>query len=198
MKIVVKYFVNGLLFLVPVLVTVYVVYWVFSTIDHAVGSLIVAGLDETEPSWWVSGLGVVISLVFITLVGLLTRLFITRPITQLVERLFGKLPLIKLLYGSIKDLVGAFVGEKKRFDKPVLVELVPGSSAKAMGFVTRESMEFMGLADELAVYFPQSYNFAGSVLIVPKSQITPLDVDSSDVMAFIVSGGVSGKAETVT
>jgi uncharacterized membrane protein len=101
-------------------------------------------------------------------------------------------PLVKLLYSSIKDLVGAFVGDQKKFDQPVIVNVMPGGSAKALGFVTRKSMDFLGLEKSVAVYFPQSYNFAGSVLIFPLDQVQPIQADSSEVMAFIVSGGVSG------
>ena len=182
-----KYFASGLLFLIPVAATVYVVYGIFSAIDGGVRALLGDQLD-----WWFTGLGVVISLAVVTLVGVLTSLFIMRPIVQLVERVLGGLPLIRLLYSSIKDLIGAFVGEKKKFDQPVLVSVIKGGSAKALGFVTRRSLDFLGLKDEVAVYFPQSYNFAGNVLIVGADQVQLVDADSSEVMAFIVSGGVSG------
>ena len=76
--------------------------------------------------------------------------------------------------------------------EPVLVALLPGSSARALGIITRESLAELGLPGDVAVYLPQSYNFAGQVLVVPASAVTPLDAPSSDVMAFIVSGGVSG------
>ena len=191
MKPIIKYFANGLLFLIPVGATIYIVYWIFATVDTLVRDLLVRDPGE-HSQWWFAGLGVLITITFIFTVGLLTSLFITRPLTQLVEKLFARTPLIKLLYSSIKDLIGAFVGDKKKFDKPVMVTLIPTSNVKALGFVTRRSMEIFGLQDEVAVYLPQSYNFAGSVLIVPAAQITPLNVDSADVMAFIVSGGVSG------
>ncbi|MBN1764131.1 MAG: DUF502 domain-containing protein [Sedimentisphaerales bacterium] len=187
MKTIFKYFVSGLLFLIPVGATVYVIYWIFTTIDR-----LVRGPLEEILGMWVTGLGVVISLLVILFVGVLTRLFITRPLIRLIEKLFEKLPLVKLLYSSVKDLIGAFVGDKKKFDQPVLVTIVPDSNTRAMGFITRKNMDFWNLKDDVAVYFPQSYNFAGNIMIVPRSQITPLDVDSSDVMAFIVSGGVSG------
>ena len=195
MKSIVKYFMNGLLFLIPVGVTIYVVYWVFNAIDKGVLGLVLQIADVGEdqaPVWWWTGLGVLLSLGVITGVGFLCTMFITRPIMMLIEKVFERLPLIKLMYSSIKDLIGAFVGEKKKFDQPVLVTLVSGSNAKALGFITRKSMEFLGLKDEVAVYFPQSYNFAGSVIIIPRDQVTPVEADSSEVMAFIVSGGVSG------
>ena len=196
MKTLARYFVNGLLFLIPVVVTVYVIVWVFRSIDSGVQQIIIRNPAGVLPQWWVTGLGVLISLTVITIVGVLTKLFITQPVVQLVERIFGRLPLVKLLYSSIKDLVGAFVGDEKKFDQPVLVNLLPGSDAKALGFITRQSMEFWGLKNEVAVYFPQSYNFAGSVLIVPAERVKPLHADSADVMAFIVSGGVSGPTES--
>ena len=104
-----------------------------------------------------------------------------------------KAPFVKLLYTSIKDLIEAFMGEKRRFDQPVLVSLSPGGHGEAVGFVTRTDLEVLGLLDHVAVYFPQSYNFAGHLLVFPKDQIRPLEAESSEVMAFIVSGGVSGR-----
>ena len=194
MKKLIKYFGNGLLFIIPLVATIWVVYWVFATVDAGVQNIIFVKDSTREPDWWINGLGVVISLAAITMVGFLSTLFITRPIMQLVEKLFARLPLVKLLYSSIKDLIGAFVGDKKKFDQPVLVNFSPGSGAKAIGFITRKTMDFWQMPDDVAVYFPQSYNFAGNLLIVPRNQITLLDADSSDVMAFLVSGGVSGPA----
>jgi uncharacterized membrane protein len=97
-----------------------------------------------------------------------------------------------MIYSSIKDLVNAFVGDQKRFDKPVMVRVLPGSDVQIMGFVTRDSLTSIGMAESIAVYIPQSYNFAGNVIVVPKGQVTPLEIESGKVMAFIVSGGVSG------
>jgi uncharacterized membrane protein len=102
-----------------------------------------------------------------------------------------RLPFVRLLYSSTRDLLNAFVGEKRRFDKPVLVTPYPGGVARALGFVTQESLSTLGLADHVTVYLPQSYNFAGSLLIFPAGAVVPLDADSADVMAFIVSGGVT-------
>jgi uncharacterized membrane protein len=97
---------------------------------------------------------------------------------------------VKLIYTSLKDLIDAFVGDKKRFDRPVAVEF-PGAGY-ALGFITREDLALPGFEGTSAVYFPQSYNFAGNVLLVGRERIRPLDADSSLVMTFIVSGGVSG------
>lgn len=179
MKYLVKCFFKGLLVFVPVALTVFAIFWIFTKLD---------GLLSLP----VPGFGLIITLVFITLVGLLASNFIGKKCVALVDRLFTKLPLAKLLYSAIKDIVGAFTGEKKSFDTPAIVELTP-DGPKAVGFITRDSLEFLSLSDHVAVYFPQSYNFAGSLLLFPSERVIPLDVDSSEAMAFVVSGGVSGK-----
>jgi uncharacterized membrane protein len=103
----------------------------------------------------------------------------------------NRLPFVKLLHSSLKDVMTAFVGEKKRFDRPVVVELIPGSGVMAIGFMTRESLEHFNLENEVAVYFPQSYNFAGNLILYPRSSVKTLDAESAKVMAFVVSGGVT-------
>lgn len=180
MKRLVRYFLEGLLYVIPLAVTVFVLYKIFVTVD---------GFLKLP----IPGLGFVLTIVGITLIGLLASNVLTRGLLALVAKLFEKVPFIKLIYTSIKDLIGAFVGDKKSFDKPVLVTLTTDGHAKAIGFITRESLETYGLVDHVAVYFPQSYNFAGNLLIFPKDQVQPLDVESSEAMAFLVSGGVSGK-----
>nr|WP_241254499.1 DUF502 domain-containing protein [Brevibacillus sp. SYP-B805] len=174
-----------MLFVIPLAVTLYVLYKVFVTVDGL--------LRPYLPGPGIPGLGFVLTLVIITLVGILASNVLTRGLLSLVDRLFEKMPFVKLIYSSLKDLIGAFVGDKKSFDKPVLVRLAPDSEAKAIGFITRESLDAFGLADHVAVYFPQSYNFAGNLLIFPRTQVEPLEADSADVMAFLISGGVSGK-----
>ncbi|MFY0543349.1 DUF502 domain-containing protein [Brevibacillus sp. H7] len=180
MKRLVRYFLEGLLYVIPLAVTVFVLYKIFVTVD---------GFLKLP----VPGIGFVLTIVGITLVGVLASNVLTRGLLALVDRLFVRVPFIKLIYSSIKDLIGAFVGDKKSFDKPVLVTLSADSRAKAIGFITRESLDAYGLEDHVAVYFPQSYNFAGNLLIFPREQVKPLDVESSEAMAFLVSGGVSGK-----
>ena len=178
-----NYFLKGLLIFVPAALTIFTIIWVFTKLDGLFGKTLRISIP---------GLGLVVTVAIITSIGFLASNFIGKKFFTLVDKVFAKLPLVKMLYSAIKDMIEAFAGEKKSFDKPVLVELMP-AGPKAVGFITRKSMEFLSLADHVAVYFPQSYNFAGSVLIFPAEQVKPLDVDSAEVMAFIVSGGVSGK-----
>ena len=179
MKRLLNYFLNGLLVFVPVAVTIFTVILVFTKLDSL--------LKLPIP-----GLGLVITILAITLIGFLASNFVGNKLFELIDRMFTKLPIVKMLYSAIKDVIGAFAGEKKSFDKPAIVELTPGG-AKALGFITRKDLEFLSLSDHVAVYFLQSYNFAGSVLIFSSDRVTPIDVNSSEAMAFVVSGGVSGK-----
>jgi uncharacterized membrane protein len=139
----------------------------------------------------VPGVGFAATILLITLVGFAGSNFVTRSVVALVDRLVARLPFVRLLYGSTKDLLNAFVGERRRFDRPVLVRLIPGSEARAFGFVTQAALEGLGLAGSVAVYLPQSYNFAGQLWVLPTEAVQPLAADSSEVMAFIVSGGVT-------
>jgi len=178
-----RYFVNGLILSTPIAVTLYVCWRLFRAVD-----------GWLNLPW--HGAGFVVTVALITLVGWLATTFLWNTLFGLVERAMDRLPLVRFLYNSLKEVLGAFVGEKKRFDRPVMVSLAPGGSAHALGFLTRESLDSLGLPGLVAVYLPQSYNFAGQVLLFPASQVTPLTgAVSSDVMAFIVSGGVVEGAE---
>ena len=172
-----KHFLRGLLVTVPVALTAFIVWTVFRTIDG-----------------WLSipipGAGFIITIAAITFIGVLASNLVARQAITMFEELLRKLPFVRLLYSSSKDLLSAFVGEKRRFDAPVLVSLQPDGAVKALGFVTSESMEDFGLTDYVAVYLPESYNFAGNLFVVPRSRIQRLERESAEVMAFIVSGGV--------
>lgn len=175
----IRNFFEGLFILVPVIVTIYVVFFVFKAID--------GWLNIPIP-----GVGFLLTIALLVLAGRLASNVFFRGALGSLENLLTRTPFIKLVYTSIKDLIEAFMGEKKRFDQPVIVTLMPGSQTKAIGFVTRKSLEMFNLADHVAVYFPQSYNFAGNLLVFPRDQVQALNAESSEVMAFVVSGGVSG------
>jgi uncharacterized membrane protein len=173
-----NYFFKGIVLLAPLAFTVYVCVRVFATIDGWLGIPI-------------PGVGFVATVVLITLFGFLASSFLTRRMLAVVEGVLERLPFVRLLYSSTKDLLNAFVGEKRRFDKPVLVSPFPGGDARVLGFVTQETLATIGMHEHVAVYMPQSYNFAGQLMIFPATAVTALDAESADVMAFIVSGGVT-------
>jgi len=180
MKRLLGYFLRGLVVLAPLAVTIYVCVVVFRTIDGWLGL--------PYP-----GAGFVATVALVTLVGFLASSLFAQALAgllALVERALTRLPFVRLLYTSTKDLLNAFVGEKRRFDRPVALTL--GGEVRALGFVTSPDLAKLGLPGMVAVYLPQSYNFAGNLVVVPASHVAPIDADSADVMAFVVSGGVTG------
>lgn len=184
MRRVVSYFFQGLVFLVPIALTAWLIASVFVTLDGWVrGSLGIA----------FPGSGVVLTLVFVTLIGVFASHFFTRRLFVVFERVIERVPVVKLLHGSVRDLMNAFVGPDRRFDRPVLVDLSAQGQVRALGFVTRESLDPYDLPDSVAVYFPQAYNFAGQLVIVPRTAVRPVALPPSEVMTFIVSGGISGR-----
>lgn len=186
MKRITNYFLQGLLFMVPLVVTVYVFYFLFLKIDGLL-RIPIPGLGV------VPGVGFLATILLVILVGFLVSNFLTKRLLLWLDSLFNRLPLVKILYGSIKDLINAFVGDKKSFNQPVLVRLNLDGDAHVLGFITCDCLTNLGLNDMVSVYVPQSYNFAGQLLLFPREQVRMLDTNSADVMTFIVSGGVAGK-----
>ncbi len=181
----VKYFVRGLIVFVPAVVAVYVLWTVFVKVDGILGIP-------------VPGAGLLATAALVTLAGFLASNFVTRRAFDLLERIFQRVPFVKLVYGAARDIISAFVGERRSFDRPVAVSLGGPEAPKLLGFATRESLSGIGLDGHIAVYVPQSYAFAGHVLLVPRAQVTPLAAPSAEAMAFIVSGGVSGLVPAAT
>jgi uncharacterized membrane protein len=184
-------FLKGILILGPLFVTLYVIYIVFVKIDNL--------LPIKTP-----GVGFALTILFIILVGFLTSNVLFESIFNRLEKAVTRLPVVKLLYFSIKDFINAFVGEKKSFTRPVMITLGPGilagggaaaasaTDVKILGFVTADALDLPGTEGRVAVYIPQSYNFGGVLILVPADRITPMNTaDSAKIMAFIVSGGVS-------
>ena len=180
-----KYFFRGLVVLAPLVLTVWLTFEIFLRVYRWLGGLF---------GFTIPGAGVLLTIALITLFGFLASNLLARTLLGAVEALLARLPFVRLLYGSTRDLLNAFVGERRRFDTPVLVTLSPESNLKTLGFVTQESLERYGLPTYVAVYLPQSYNFAGNLVVVPAAQVERIRAGGADVMAFIVSGGVTAAA----
>ncbi len=172
----IKNFLRGLVIVVPIALTVYILYVAFIWVDRL--------LPLRVP-----GAGFGILLVAIILIGWLGSNFVGRKFVELTELLFTRAPLVRLIYASLKDLLEAFVGDRKRFDQPVAVKLAEG--VRTLGFVTQADLGFLALEGNVAVYLPFAYSMAGSLVIVPNASVERLAVDSASVMALVVSGGIS-------
>lgn len=180
---IIRYFFSGTLFIVPLVATVYFIFKSFQWLDDL--------LSLPYP-----GLGFLIIFGVITLFGYLTTNFAFKTATDWLEYVINKIPFIKLIYSSLKDLIGAFVGEKRKFDKPVLVEINKENKLYQIGFITQHDLSELGLNDMISVYLPHSYAFSGLHYVVPKEKVTPLNVSGPVAMKYIVSGGVSGWRES--
>ena len=191
MKRLLNFFFQGLLFVVPIAVTLWVLFrailWVDGLLPFQV-PIHLPGKTEID----IPGLGLITIFLFIAAVGWLSARYIRNPLFSYLEQLIDKAPLVKLIYSSVKDLVQAFVGEKRRFNQPVLVRLEKESEINRIGFITQEDLSDLGLGKEkVAVYLPFSYSFAGELIILPRENIRPLNASGTDMMKFIISGGVT-------
>jgi uncharacterized membrane protein len=184
MKRFLRYFLQGLLFVIPLSFTIYIVVKSITWVDSIIPELF--GL-ELYP-----GVGLVIIVSIVTLVGYLGSTLIAKPAFTVFENFLYRIPLVNLIYSSVKDVIGAFVGDKKKFNQPVLVKVNKDFNIYRLGFITQSDLKILDIQDKVAVYFPHSYNISGNLFIVPKDHITVLHAPSSEVMKFIVSGGVSG------
>ena len=183
LRLLLKYFFQGLLLIAPVVVTGYVLYLVFMFLD-SIFPIDIPGLSLLS----------VVGLIILT--GYLSSTFFFKPVFALMEDLLNRVPLIKLVYGALKDLFGAFVGEKKRFDRAVLVTIDRNTGMQKLGFITQSDLSALGIKGKVAVYLPHSYNISGNLFIVPAENITPIEgISSAEAMKFIVSGGIAGVGE---
>ena len=177
---VIQYFLQGLLILGPVSITIYFIYIVFDKIDSIL-----------RPAINIPGLGFVIIIGFILFVGYISSFFVMGRILSVVNKFLEKTPGIKLLYSFVRDFFEAFAGNKKKFTHNVLA-CVDDTDVWRVGFITQEDMRIFGMENYVAVYLPMAYSVAGNVYIVPKERIRPItSISAAQSMKFAVSGGVT-------
>ena len=175
---IIKNFLRGLVIVVPIAITVYVVVEAFLRIDRL--------LELRTP-----GLGFALTILVIVAVGALATNIVGRTLLRMTETVFTRAPIVRIVYAAVKDLLEAFVGDQKRFDKPVAVALTPDGAVRSLGFVTQEDLDFLAMPGHVAVYLPFSYSMAGGLVIVPRERVERLDAGSASMMALVVSGGIS-------
>ena len=194
-KKVIQYFLQGLLIIAPLAITIYAIYWVISTVDGWVPIFREAIRDAQGNVLRYEvknyGLGFLIILFAIIVIGYLSSFFIQSKVFNLFDHWLEKTPGIKFIYTSTRDFFEAFAGEKKRFNKAVLANVF-GEDVWIVGFLTDEEMHKFELgADKVAVYVPQAYNFAGQLYILPRDKVKKIDkISSGEAMKYAVTGGV--------
>ncbi|RZL47155.1 MAG: DUF502 domain-containing protein [Pedobacter sp.] len=185
-----NYLIKGLLIVVPIALSIFIVVWAVTTVDSWLNINNILGVNPiTGANRNIPGLGLALVIAIILVAGIVVTNFVTEPMYNWFQRTMNRLPLLNFIFSSIKDLTEAFVGDEKKFNHPVLVDVEGGM--KRIGFLTQNDLTKIDLPGDAIVYFPFSYSFAGQVYVVSKEKITPLKMSAADAMKLVVSGGVS-------
>ena len=192
-----KLFLQGLLILAPISITIWTVISAFNWIDGILPNLVYSvapkllGTDASGLPRRIPGLGFVVFIGMALLVGYISPSFIVSRVVEFAESMLERTPGIKFIYSTIKDFFEAFAGNKRKFTKSVLV-CVAAEDVWQVGFITQEELDEFGLKEYVAVYVPQSYAFAGHLYFVQRHRVRVLtDISSADAMKFAISGGVA-------
>lgn len=192
-----SYFVQGLIIIAPIAITIFAVTSLFNFIDSIMPNLVhklfpnVVGTYADGTPRRIPGLGFVVVILIVLLVGYVSSSFIVGRVVELFGRVLEKTPGIKIIYTTVKDFFEAFAGDKKKFNKPVLVSLHQ-DNVWQIGFVTHQQLNEFGLHEHVAVYVPFSYSIAGQLFFVPSTQIKVVEnISSTEAMKFAISGGVT-------
>ena len=191
-----QWFLQGMLVIAPITITVYAMYAVISTIDGWIP--IFTHIDEKGVVHVQNyGVGLIIILSVIILIGYFSSFFITGRIISFMDKFMEKTPGIKHIYSTTRDFFEAFAGDKKKFTQNVLAN-VDDNDVWRLGFITRDDMADFGLIDYVSVYVPMAYSVAGNVYIIPRARVKPIThISSAQTMKFAVSGGVTDIDEEV-
>jgi uncharacterized membrane protein len=186
-KPILSYFWQGLLYTTPLGATVFFIYLAFNFLNGLTKDVIQSLFNTSIP-----GLGIVLMFAVITTIGYFGKSLISKPLVSFIDSTLDKTPFIKIIYTSIKDLLQAFVGQKKKFSEPVLVKVNKESDIQRIGFVTQRDLSQLGIDKEhIAVYFPFSFGYSGALYVVPAENVTPVTASPTEVMKFVISGGVT-------
>lgn len=189
------YFLQGLIILAPIIITIYAVTALFNFIDNilpdVLGRLFPHWVDSNGRPNRIPGIGFVIVILTVIVVGYISSSFIVGRLVDLFDKILERTPGIKIIYSPVKDFFEAFAGNKRKFDKAVLVSITD-KDVWQVGFITQQELKQFGLEEFVAVYVPKSYAFAGQLYFVQRSRIKLLtDISSSEAMKFAISGGVT-------
>ena len=180
-----NYFLKGLLYCVPMGVTIWVILEAYKLLDGIIG-------NHLPQSLQIPFLGILLMFIIITFFGYIGSLIIASPFNSIFLNLLNKAPLLKTIYSSVKDLMNTFVGQKKGFSEPVLVKVYENSTIQRIGFITNKDVDSLKLKKgKVLVYMPHSYAISGQLFVVEMKNITPVDKPASEVMKLIISGGVT-------
>jgi uncharacterized membrane protein len=199
MKSIVKVFLTGVFTLIPILATIYLMVWLLAAVEAFLGKQLKLLIPD---DYYRAGLGMLAAVVVIFAVGLLTRAWIFRQLLQWGEELLLKIPLVKVIYKSLKDLFGLFAEEHDDKALQVVSVTLPGTDMKLIGFVTRSDFTDLppgvGDGNDVAVYLPMSYQVGGYTVVLPRSRITAIDMPRDEAMRFVLTAGLKSEGRQIT
>ena len=189
-----NYFLQGILVIAPIVITIYAVYSVVSFIDNQVPIFTSkdAGGNVYVRNY---GLGFLLVIVVIIFIGYISSFFIKNRVFNLFDSVLKRTPGIRFIYSTTKEFFEAFAGEKKKFNKPVLAN-IDDNDVWRVGFITQEEAKDFGFSEYVAVYIPMSYSIAGNVYLLPRARVRIVtNINATDAMKFAISGGVTAVEE---
>lgn len=182
-----NYFLRGLLFVFPLFATLYIIIAAVQWSDAVFSAWLYDWLQIDVP-----GLGILTVIIGVALIGFFFSRAFINPVYSYFDRFMARVPFVKIIYTSLRELTEAFVGDRKRFNRPVVADFEStGTHFKRIGFVTQRDLSELGLKDMVTVYCPHSYNFSGNLYILPREAVTPIELNATDVMKYVISGGVT-------
>lgn len=196
----IQFFLQGLLVIAPIAITMWAIAAAFNFVDgilpNILHSIVPAMMEDKNGNIrQIPGLGFLVVILLVLFVGYISSSFLFGKVEDALDKLLHKMPVIKFIYSTLKDFFEAFAGDKKKFTKNVLAN-IDDKEVWRVGFVTQENMDEFGLKDYVAVYIPMSYSVAGNVYIIPRSRIKPIiNISASETMKFAVSGGITSIEE---
>lgn len=198
MKSIGRIFLTGVFTILPILATIYLVVWMFAGLERFLGKQLLLLLPD---EYYRAGMGLLAALVLIFLIGLLMRAWLFRQLIKLGESLLLKIPLIKVVFRSLKDLFGLFSDEKSSEALQVVSVQLPGTDMRLLGFLTRSDFSDMpkgvGNEDEVAVYLPMSYQVGGYMVMIPRNRVTPVPMSREEAMRFVLTAGLKTEAKQI-
>jgi len=198
MKSIGRIFLTGVFTILPILATIYLVVWMFAGLERFLGKQLLLLLPD---EYYRAGMGLLAALVLIFLIGLLMRAWLFRQLIKTGESLLLKIPLIKVVFRSLKDLFGLFSDEKSSEALQVVSVQLPGTDMRLLGFLTRSDFSDMpkgvGNEDEVAVYLPMSYQVGGYMVMIPRNRVTPVPMSREEAMRFVLTAGLKTEAKQI-
>jgi uncharacterized membrane protein len=189
-----KILLTGFITLLPIVLTIYLLYWLAVSSEQVLGSALRFLLPDAS---YFPGLGMIAGLVVVFIVGLMMNAYMVRQMFALGEQALYRLPLIKTVYRAFRDFFDFFSPKKEQFGQVVAVSL---NGMELVGFITQENPhrlpESFRSPDSVLVYLPMSYMVGGYTVLIPRSELRPLKMSMEEAMRFVLTAGITGKNDS--